>query len=230
MSKKKCHCGYLCKHVLGRAPNPEDAAEYMNEYWNWCVLDGCRQIIKSGRLYIKGKYNDQYTYVIQQPVNYRTLISYGFASRSRLILLNGYLVMFKLKDEKTMYYKQYGRLSLLDVYVCSGYYAAKILPEEEYNANSPAIAKIFADGLETKDVDDDTIFMLKHRYQAAVADENLDSVEIPQLRKEFGQLICRARSRLERDAWCWAINCEIEKLVRRTGDRERRARERGMPI
>lgn len=61
-SRKKCNCGYLCKHVLEHPPDPEDAAAYMNEYWNWCVLDGCRQIVKSGRLYVKETYNDQYTY------------------------------------------------------------------------------------------------------------------------------------------------------------------------
>lgn len=151
-------------------------------------------------------------------------------SPSHLILVNGCLVQFRVTDDKTMFNQQYDRFCLLDTYVCSGYYAAKVLPDEEYDPNASAVAKIYADGLETKDVDDDTIFMLVHRRQLSSMDKDLDKAPIPELRNELHRVICRARSRLERDAWCWAINCEIEKLVRKTSDREKRAGERGMPV
>ena len=29
-------------------------------------------------------------------------------------------------------------------------------------------------------------------------------------------IVLKARSKLERDAWCWALNTEIERLSRRT--------------
>lgn len=151
-------------------------------------------------------------------------------SHSHLILVSGCLVQFRVVDENAMYNHQHDRIFLLDTYVCSGYYAAKVLPEEEYDPNAPAVAKIYADGMETKDVDDDTIFMLVHRRHPTIVEEYIDKAPIPKLSGELHHLICRARSRLERDAWCWAINCEIEKLVRKTRDRERRARERGMPV
>ena len=40
-------------------------------------------------------------------------------------------------------------------------------------------------------------------------------------------VIFKTRSKLERDAWCWAINCEIEKLMRAGRDREEKLRQTG---
>ena len=39
--------------------------------------------------------------------------------------------------------------------------------------------------------------------------------------------IFRTRSKLERDAWVWAINVEIEKVVRASKDREEAVRQAG---
>jgi hypothetical protein len=36
--------------------------------------------------------------------------------------------------------------------------------------------------------------------------------------------VFRARSKLDRDSWAWAINWEIERLVRRRREREERLR------
>lgn len=41
------------------------------------------------------------------------------------------------------------------------------------------------------------------------------------------KLVLRARSKLERDAWAWALNLEIERLARRRKDREDRIRSAG---
>ena len=38
----------------------ENASLYMDELWNWCPLEACRQIIKSGRLFMKTKMRAQY--------------------------------------------------------------------------------------------------------------------------------------------------------------------------
>ena len=40
----------------------ENASLYMDELWNWCSLEGCRQIIKSGRLFMKTKMRARYRY------------------------------------------------------------------------------------------------------------------------------------------------------------------------
>jgi len=33
-------------------------------------------------------------------------------------------------------------------------------------------------------------------------------------------LVLKARSKLERDSWCWALNAELERLARVTKERE----------
>lgn len=43
-------------------------------------------------------------------------------------------------------------------------------------------------------------------------------------------LICKARSRLERDAWCWALNAEIERLSRSLISREQSIRRQGILV
>lgn len=45
------------------ASNVEAATLYMDQYWHWCVLDACRQIVKSGRVFMKNKFRAQYRYV-----------------------------------------------------------------------------------------------------------------------------------------------------------------------
>ncbi|KAI5122450.1 hypothetical protein M0805_008762 [Coniferiporia weirii] len=191
-------------------PNPENASQYMNEFWHWCVLDGCRQVIKSGRMYIKTKSRGQYTH-------------------AHLILAKGCLIQFRVNNV-TMHYHQIGRINLIDAYVCSGYYAALALPEEEYDPNAPALAKIFQDGLETRDIMEDTLFLLWYRPHRIYAKGDLNKVPVQAINAKHRMLICRARSKLERDAWCWALNCEVERLVRVARERERRMREQGMPV
>jgi hypothetical protein len=106
------------------------------------------------------------------------------------------------------------------------------LPPDEYNPNSPPVARLFADGLESVDAEEDTLFMLWYRSHHVKKDNVLERMEdttIPALSAGHKVLICRARSRLERDAWCWALNCEVERLARATRNREMKAREQGEP-
>jgi len=37
-------------------------------------------------------------------------------------------------------------------------------------------------------------------------------------------LILKARSQMERDAWCWALNAEVERTARASAQREERLR------
>jgi hypothetical protein len=50
---------------------------------------------------------------------------------------------------------------------------------------------------------------------------------IPALDGKHKMLVLRARSKLERDAWCWALNVEIERLVRVFSSREQSVRNDG---
>lgn len=53
------------------------------------------------------------------------------------------------------------------------------------------------------------------------------NLKVPKLNGKRKLLILRARSRLERDGWCWALNSEIERLVRLHSAREAVLRETG---
>ena len=131
-----------------------------------------------------------------------------------------------------MNHQRTNTISLLDAYICSGYFAAMALPADEYNPNSPPVARLFADGLESIDAEEDTLFMLWYRPHHVRKDSTVNKMEetfIPSLSAKHKVLMCRARSRLERDAWCWALNCEVERLVRATRRREQKARDQGAP-
>jgi len=79
--------------------------------------------------------------------------------------------------------------------------------------------------------------MVWYRSQAPVVDDASAPIgnetntgaqdKIPGLSAKRQLMVFRTRSKLERDAWCWAINCEIEKLVRAGREREDRLRKTG---
>ena len=43
-------------------PDPQAAAESMSAFWNWCVLEGCRPIVKAGKLFRKKERRKPYRY------------------------------------------------------------------------------------------------------------------------------------------------------------------------
>jgi Pleckstrin homology domain len=45
---------------------------------------------------------------------------------------------------------------------------------------------------------------------------NASKVAAQPLKAKNRVLVLKARSKLERDAWCWALNTEIERFSRRT--------------
>ena len=51
--------------------------------------------------------------------------------------------------------------------------------------------------------------------------------DVPPLSGKRKLAVYRTRSKLERDAWVWAINAEIDKAVRAAEERESRVREAG---
>jgi hypothetical protein len=50
---------------------------------------------------------------------------------------------------------------------------------------------------------------------------------VPSLSAKHKVTVFRTRSKVERDAWCWALGCEIEKLVRANKEREAKLRDAG---
>jgi hypothetical protein len=128
-------------------------------------------------------------------------------------------------------------INLADAYVSSGYFAALTLPDGQYTPDA-ALPRRYQDGLETDDPDEDTLFMLwyhPHRSAVNVALEvpegeerkPRDSPRIPSLSSKRKLVVFRCRNKLERDGWCHALGCEIEKIVRIQKDREDKLRNTG---
>lgn len=129
-----------------------------------------------------------------------------------------------------MHHRRGKSINLLDAYVCSGYFAAQYLPAGQYDANAAPVARRYGDGLETDDTEEDTMFIVWYRNVPAAAEgvhRTTIVTDIPPLKAKRKVKVFRTRSKLERDAWVWAINVEIEKVVRASKDREEAVRQAG---
>jgi len=115
------------------------------------------------------------------------------------------------------------KTNLIDAYICSGYLAALALPEGQYVATVKPAPRRYQDGLEAEDREEDMLFMVWYRPPSATAQQDA-AVPVPALSSKRKLLVFRTRSKLERDAWCWALNCEVERLVREQKEREERLR------
>ena len=129
-----------------------------------------------------------------------------------------------------MHHRRNKVVNLLDAYVCSGYFAAQYLPDGPYDANQPPVARRYQDGLEADDREEDTLFVVWYRNVRGAAEgvrRNNAAADVPPLNTKRKVSVFRTRSKLERDAWVWAINIEIEKVVRASKDREEAVRQAG---
>ncbi|KAI6114026.1 hypothetical protein F5141DRAFT_1213159 [Pisolithus sp. B1] len=98
--------------------------------------------------------------------------------------------------------------------------------QEEFNPNDPTPPKRYCDGLEADEPVEDILFMLWYR-KPRTSSAGGQASGIPPPSAKFKTVIFKTRNKIERDAWCWALNCEIEKVVRRNREREQRLRETG---
>lgn len=176
-----------------------------------------------------------------------------------LVLVSGHLVQYRITAQRTLFHRRDKTINVLDAYVCSGYLAARYLPEGQYNPDAPPVARRYQDGLETEDSEEDTLFMIWY-HPTKVGDDgtrgNADSgapssaanggpstagsgqgkttalpSAIPALNAKRKIGVFRTRSKFERDAWVWAINSEIEKVLRIAREREDALREAGaLPV
>jgi hypothetical protein len=140
----------------------------------------------------------------------------------QLILVQGHLIEFYITGS-SMHHRRRNIVHLLDVYVCSGYLAAQQLPEGQYNPDDPPLPRRYQDGLESDDLDEDTLFMVWWHHTAKKVPESA----VPPLAAKRKVSVYRTRSKLERDAWVWAIKTEVEKAVRASKEREQKVREAG---
>ncbi|KAJ6557386.1 Pleckstrin homology domain-containing protein [Mycena vulgaris] len=190
----------------------------LSTLYSWCVLGGCKPVIRAGKIFVRRGLHGQYKFV-------------------QLFLLPGHLVQFRIAPKSSLHLAMHKNISLADAYVSSGYFSALTLPDGQYTPDA-ALPRRYQDGLETDDPDEDTLFMLwYHPHRSAVnvglevpegeERQPTDSPRIPSLSSKRKVLVLRARNKLERDAWCWALNCEIENIVRIQKGREDKLRNTG---
>jgi hypothetical protein len=152
-------------------------------------------------------------------------------------LTSGHLVQYHITPKSPLHHRESHKINLLDAYITSGYFAALTLPKGQFSSTDSSVPRRYQDGLEADDPDEDMLFMIWYRPQAPVIDESATTTgggidagsqgKIPRLSAKRQLMVFRTRSKLERDAWCWAINCEIDKLVRAGREREERLRKTG---
>jgi len=133
-------------------------------------------------------------------------------------------VQFHVKPKSPLHTSMRKRINLVDAYICSGYFAALALPQGQYSTVN-ATPRRYQDGLEADDPEEDMLFMVWYRPQPPTAENTLSAV--PALSAKRKVIVFRTRSKLERDAWCWALNCEIEKIARAQRVREEMLRDTG---
>ncbi|KAH9080423.1 hypothetical protein EDB83DRAFT_2339328 [Lactarius deliciosus] len=185
--------------------NPAIVLPYLSSIYHRCVYEGCRPIIKAGRVFVRQGLHGRYKLV-------------------QMFLVASQLVQFQIKPKSTNFRRRGKPVPLLDAYVVSGVFAAQALPKGQYNPNNPATPRRYADGLESDDSEENTLFTVYY-----VPRKMAQAEKVPSLNVAKKVMVFRCRSRVERDVWCWAMNTEIEKLARERSDREK-LRNAGAPI
>lgn len=180
-------------------------AEFMPELsslYHWCTLDNCRSILKSGRAFTRKGLQGQYKLV-------------------QLFLVAGRLLQYQVLRNSFIRHKS-REINLMDSYVCSGHLAALTLCPGEYHPETPSVTRRYFDGFEADDPEEDMLFAIWYRKSRDGATDI-----VPSLSAKHKVVVFRTRSKVERDAWCWALGCEIEKLVRANKEREAKLRDAG---
>ncbi|GJJ15604.1 hypothetical protein Clacol_009882 [Clathrus columnatus] len=144
-----------------------------------------------------------------------------------LALVTGHIIQFDIISSGQN--SRSSTISLLDAYICSGHFATQSLSVNEFSTFQPPVPRRFQDGLEIEDHELDLVFLIWYRSHAPRKTLK-DGAEaaIPAINAKHNIIVCKARSKLERDSWCWAINYEIERTVRHHASRELRSREGGL--
>ncbi|KAG9324683.1 hypothetical protein KVV02_001665 [Mortierella alpina] len=207
-----------------------DRAMVSPEIWNWCVVNGCRSVTKSGVLYYKPRLHSTFRKMF-------------------LVLTEGYLLLFHPHRRSktsgqvipTTACKIFGIHSLTDIYVYSGHFADEDTAHGT-NDESERLPRFYPDGLIVDDPDEECTFSIwrgqrKKMFsrRGAAARTMMSSRAMEGSSRIFGKNGClsslvkdgvvygakpqscavlRARSRADLEQWVHAINTEIERCVR----------------
>ncbi|TFK28020.1 hypothetical protein FA15DRAFT_678662 [Coprinopsis marcescibilis] len=187
----------------------------MENLHNWCIIEGCDAITKGGKLYMRKGLRGQYKLV-------------------QMFVVAGHLVPFRIKPGSSLHNSSKKKINLLDAYVYSGFLSAINLPIGQFHHNGPTAPRRYQDGLETDDREEDMLFIINYRPHTTMSDAAktptfapATNKTVPPLSAKHKILVFRTRSRIERDAWCWALNTEIEKMVRTQREREEKLMSTG---
>ncbi|KAK0464663.1 guanine nucleotide exchange factor [Desarmillaria tabescens] len=182
-------------------PDPAAPLPALTSLYNWCVLEGCKTIIRGGKIHLRWGLSGQF-------------------KLAQMILISGNLCLFRIKPHSALHNAKQKKIPLSDAYICSGYFAALALPQGQYDPDSNSVPRHYQDGLETDDPEEDTLFTIWYRPQS-------DADTVPSLSAKHKLVVFRTRNKLERDTWCWALNTEIERISRAQKDKEAKLRDTG---
>ncbi|KAF9334350.1 hypothetical protein BG006_002298 [Podila minutissima] len=206
-----------------------DRATVDPEIWNWCVVNGCRSITKSGVLYYKPRWHSTFR-------------------KMYVVLTEGFLMLFHPHRRSkasgalvpTTTCKLYAIHSLMDIYIYSGHFSDEDTSHGT-NDESERLPRFFPDGLIADDPDEDCTFSIwrgkrrKMFSRRGAAMTRMSSRTMAGNSRLFGQsgllssvlkegvvygsgpqscTVLRARSRSDLEEWVYALNTEIERCVR----------------
>ncbi|GAA5971750.1 hypothetical protein JCM11641_001497 [Rhodosporidiobolus odoratus] len=189
------------------------SSAHLSHFYNWCILDGCRAMMKQGIMHVKKGIRGTFhlRHVLLLP---GTLIEYQSIARDDL---HG-------QPLPTPYHRRRVVLSLRDCYVYSGSLASNFSsvtnphnwhPGNEQEHQFPRCYPD-TDGLRTADEAEDCTFVV-------VCMRHGGNGKLKKFEQEAtSSRVYRTRSKLERDQFVYALNASIERLLR--GEREREER------
>ncbi|KAH6912535.1 Pleckstrin homology domain-containing protein [Coprinopsis sp. MPI-PUGE-AT-0042] len=187
----------------------------MENLHNWCILQGCNPITKGGKVFVRKGLRGEYKLM-------------------QMFLIAGHLVRYRIKPGSCIHTTTRKKINLIDAYVFSGYFASLTLPTGQFRVDKPPAPRRYQDGLETDDREEDMLLMVFYFPHPAQTEAGrtptaapMPNVAVPPLSAKRKVLVIRTRSRIERDAWCFALNTEIEKIVRVQREREEKLKETG---
>ncbi|KAF9934274.1 hypothetical protein FBU30_002692 [Linnemannia zychae] len=206
-----------------------DRAVVSCDIWNWCVVNGCRSVTRSGYLYYKPRLHSTFRKIF-------------------MVLTEGMLMMFHPHRRS----KVSGRLipttssnllsihSLSDIYIYSGHFSDEDTSHGT-NDESERLPRFYPDGLIVDDPDEDCTFSIwrskrrKMFSRRGTALHTMSAKSMTGNSRFFGKDgllssvvkqgivygstpqscgVLRARSRPDLEQWVYAINTEIERSVR----------------
>ncbi|RIA85001.1 Pleckstrin homology domain-containing protein [Glomus cerebriforme] len=183
--------------------------------WHWCILNGCRGITKEGLLYQKSHLHDTFR-------NYHHILT-----RGNLLYYKLYTRKINGVAKRRSFHKRCGCINLADCYVYSGNiteYDLLYSSSSRFSATNDGthkLPRIYPDGMYNFDDDEECTFVIWQGIRTYYfgKDEEKKGLSICLKNKILldhpGRTwVFRARSKVEREEWVWAINVEIKRAYK----------------